>query len=161
MPQYLCFWSLEDKKCHESCEGNLNHYLIFWSIFVSSLYLVSRRFEHLPSKFVILPLPLPAAVGTLHRLIIWVIIIGLIMIFLSILIWLFISWFILFGDFMLKCLMAPAIRVVHHTRAVSLVAWVLAWMRLCWLIMWLEQYRYLSSVLNSVQSIKNLLKKYY
>ena len=62
---------------------------------------VFRRFKHLPSKFVVLPLPLPAAVGTLHRLTIRVIMIGLIMIFLSILIWLFISWFILFVDFML------------------------------------------------------------
>ena len=49
MPQYLCFWSLEDKKCHESCEGNLYRYLIFRLNNVSSLYLVFRRVERAPA----------------------------------------------------------------------------------------------------------------
>ena len=98
VPQYLVFGLLTIKISRELWRKpkSLLNFLIDLCFVV-----VFRRFKHLPSKFVVLPLPLPAAVGTLHRLTIWVIMIGLIEIFLSILIWLFISWFILFVDFML------------------------------------------------------------
>ena len=101
VPQYLVFGLLTIKISRElwrKPKSLLNFLIDLCFVFVAVVF---RRFKHLPSKFVVLPLPLPAAVGTLHRLTIWVIMIGLIMIFLSILIWLFISWFILFVDFML------------------------------------------------------------
>ena len=99
IPLFLVFWKIEiSRELWRKPKSLLNFLIDLCFVFV---IVVFRRFKHLPSKFVVLPLPLPAAVGTLHRLTIWVIMIGLIMIFLSILIWLFISWFILFVDFVL------------------------------------------------------------